>query len=35
MFTSKFGNDELLISIASQIEKAEPWADKKPPIYSN
>jgi len=20
---------------ASQIEKAEPWADKKPPIYSN
>jgi len=35
MFTSKFGNDELLISISSQIEKAEPWAEKKPPIYSN
>ena len=35
MFTSKFGDDELLISIASQIEKAEPWAGKKPPIYSN
>ena len=35
MFTGKFGNDELLISIASQIEKESPWAIKKPPIYSN
>ena len=35
MFTAKFGNDELLISLASQLEKAAPWADKKPLIYSN
>jgi len=35
MLTAKFGNDELLISIASQIEIAKPWADKKPPVYSN
>ena len=35
MLTSKFGNDELLISIASQLEEAQPWIDKKPPIYSN
>ena len=35
MFTSAFGNDELLISIASQLEEAQPWKDKKPPVYSN
>ena len=35
MFTSAFGNDELLISIASQLEEAQPWKDKKPKVYSN
>ena len=35
MFTAKYGNDELLISIASQLEEAKPWKEKKPPIYSN
>tara|TARA_Y100000590_G_scaffold136961_1_gene156770 strand:- start:32213 stop:33643 length:1431 start_codon:yes stop_codon:yes gene_type:complete len=35
MFTAKFGNDELLISVASQLETASPWAAKKPPIYSS
>ncbi len=35
MFTAKFGNDSLLVSLASQIEKTEPWAAKKPPVYSN
>jgi len=35
MFTAKFGNDSLLISLASQIEKEDPWIDKKPPVYSN
>ena len=35
MFTAKFGNDELLVSISSQIEKAAPWVEKKPPVYSS
>ena len=35
MLTAKFGNDELLVSISSQIEKVAPWADKKPPVYSS
>ncbi len=35
MLTAKFGDDELLVSISSQIEKAAPWTDKKPPVYSS
>ena len=35
MLTAKFGDDELLVSISSQIEEAAPWTDKKPPVYSS
>ena len=35
MLSAKYGNDELLISISSQLEEAQPWKDKKPSIYSD
>jgi amidase len=31
MFTARFTNEALLFRLASQLEKARPWADKKPP----
>ena len=35
MFSAKFGEDALLLSLAAQLENAKPWKDKKPPIYSS
>ena len=35
MLSAKYGNDELLISISSQLEEAQPWKDKKPSVYSD
>jgi Asp-tRNA(Asn)/Glu-tRNA(Gln) amidotransferase A subunit family amidase len=35
MFSAKFGEDALLLSLAAQLENARPWKDKKPPIYSS
>ena len=34
MFSAKFGEDAVLLSLAAQLENAKPWKDKKPPIYS-
>jgi hypothetical protein len=28
MFSAAFGNEELLFSLASQLEKASPWMQK-------
>jgi Asp-tRNA(Asn)/Glu-tRNA(Gln) amidotransferase A subunit family amidase len=32
MFTARFGDDTTLFRLASQLERARPWTDKKPPI---
>lgn len=33
MFGARLGKEELLYSIAGQIEQAAPWADRRPPIW--
>ncbi len=31
-FTAKFGHEALLFRLAAQLEQAQPWQDKRPPI---
>jgi len=31
-FISRMGRDGLLLSLAAQLERAQPWADRKPPV---
>jgi amidase len=32
-FVGRFGEEHLLLQLAAQIEEAEPWSKKRPPIY--
>jgi Asp-tRNA(Asn)/Glu-tRNA(Gln) amidotransferase A subunit family amidase len=32
-FVGRFGEEHLLLQLAAQIEKAEPWSNKRPPVY--
>ena len=32
-FVGRFGEEHLLLQLAAQIEKAEPWSKKRPPVY--
>jgi amidase len=32
-FVGRFGEEHLLLQLAAQIEKAEPWNRKRPPVY--
>ncbi len=34
MFTARFGDDETLFRLAGQLEKAQPWWDRRAPIYA-
>src|SRR5262249_39402613 len=31
-FVGRFGDEHLLLQLAAQIEKAEPWDNKRPPV---
>lgn len=35
MFTAKFGRDDTLFSLAGQLEQAQPWWDKRPPLFAD
>jgi Asp-tRNA(Asn)/Glu-tRNA(Gln) amidotransferase A subunit family amidase len=32
-FVGRFGEEHLLLQLAAQIERAEPWSRKRPPVY--
>jgi amidase len=32
MFSGRFGDDAMLLRLAAQLEKAKPWAGKRPRI---
>lgn len=34
MFTSRFGDEATLFSLAAELERAYPWAHKRPPIWA-
>jgi len=32
-FVGRFGEEHVLLQLAAQIERAEPWRNKRPPVY--
>ena len=32
-FVGRFGEEQMLLQLAAQIERAEPWSKKRPPVY--
>jgi amidase/6-aminohexanoate-cyclic-dimer hydrolase len=33
MFGARYGREDLLLSLAGQLERAAPWAHRKPPVW--
>ena len=33
MFGAAYGNERVLYQLAGQLERAQPWADKRPPVW--
>ena len=29
-----FGREDLLIDVAAQLERAQPWVDRRPPVFA-
>jgi amidase len=34
MFTGRFGDESTLFRLASQLEAARPWKEKRPPVWA-
>jgi len=34
MFTGRYGDEATLFRLAAQIEQAQPWIGRKPPIWN-
>jgi Asp-tRNA(Asn)/Glu-tRNA(Gln) amidotransferase A subunit family amidase len=35
MFTGRYGDESTLFQPAGQLEKAQPWDDRKPPVCAD
>jgi len=33
MFGARYGDEATLIQLAGQLEQAQPWIDRKPPVW--